>query len=67
VAGRVSIEEREAPDAEAHVGGDEAAWIEAFRPGGSTDRLEITGDSALAHALLDGMLTLAARASTAAA
>ena len=48
----VRIEEREAPEADAHVSGPERSWIDAFAPDGSLDALEIDGDRRLAESLL---------------
>jgi DNA-binding HxlR family transcriptional regulator len=51
--GTVGYEEREAPDADAHVMGPERAWVEAFGIDGSRTELEIRGDTRLAEGLLD--------------
>ena len=53
--GKVEIQERPAPEADARVAGDEASWIEALGPEGSRTRLTVTGDARLADALLDGL------------
>ena len=63
--GRVAISERSEPDAHAHVGGSEKAWIEAFGPGGSRSGLKISGKSALAESLLDALAPGEARAGSA--
>jgi DNA-binding HxlR family transcriptional regulator len=65
-SGRVAIEEHPHPDADAHVSGNEKAWLEAFGPDGSRDRLQISGKTALADALLDGLSVANARVSAAA-
>lgn len=59
--GRVAVTEGAAPDADARVHGAEPAWISALGPGGSREGLEVTGDTALAGALLDGLGPAAAR------
>ena len=41
------------PESQARVSGPERAWIEALGPAQSRTELEISGDAALAHALLD--------------
>ena len=53
--GRVELEERSAPDADARVTGSEQAWIAAFGPEASGDMLEITGNRTIADALLDAL------------
>jgi DNA-binding HxlR family transcriptional regulator len=50
--GRVSIQEREAPDAKAQVSGSQQQWVEALAPNGSVDALSISGERRLAEALL---------------
>ena len=50
--GGMSIEEREAPEADARVTGSERAWIEAFSPNGARGDLEFEGDERLAEAVL---------------
>ena len=54
-AGRVELEERSAPDADARITGSEQAWIAAFGPEASSAMLEITGDRSTADALLDAL------------
>ena len=56
----VAIEERAAPEAEARVAGSVDDWIGALGPDGSRATLTITGDRALAEALLDALTTAAA-------
>jgi hypothetical protein len=51
----VAIEEHAAPDADSRVSGSERAWVKAFAPGGDRGELEISGDRALANAMLDGL------------
>ena len=51
--GRVTYEERSAPDAAARIAGDEAAWIAALGPDQSRAGLTTTGDEKLAGTLLD--------------
>jgi hypothetical protein len=53
--GRITIEERAAPDAEAHVSGSEQAWIDALGPEGTRAGLRVDGDRDLAAALLDSL------------
>jgi len=50
--GRVSIAEREAPEADARLNGPESAWVRALGPESERDGLELAGDSRLADALL---------------
>ncbi len=54
-AGAVTVEECEAPDAEARVAGTERAWIAALGPAADRSALEIEGDAGLVAALLDGL------------
>jgi DNA-binding HxlR family transcriptional regulator len=58
--GRVAIEERAAPEADARVAGAEPAWIQALGPQSGRDGLTLTGDRELAEALLDGLGAAAA-------
>jgi DNA-binding HxlR family transcriptional regulator len=58
--GSVTIAEREAPDADAHVRGSEREWIEALGPNAARDALTIEGDKRLAGALLDELAPTAA-------
>lgn len=60
--GAVTLEERDEPDADAHVSGTERAWIDALVPEGVTSGLEIRGDARLASAVLDGLAPASARA-----
>jgi DNA-binding HxlR family transcriptional regulator len=59
--GAVSYEERNGPEADAHVLGPERAWVEAFGVDGSRTELEISGDVRLAEALLDEVAAGVAR------
>jgi DNA-binding HxlR family transcriptional regulator len=59
--GRVALAERSAPEADARVSGPERAWVEALGPDASRTELEISGDSAIAEAFLDGLAPLAVR------
>ena len=63
--GRVEIDERPEPGADARVAGTEKAWCDAFGPEGSRAELEITGRVGLAEALLDGLSAAQARVSAA--
>jgi DNA-binding HxlR family transcriptional regulator len=60
--GSFAISEHE-PDGEpdATVAGAEAAWIRALGPDGSLDALEVSGDRALAEALLSELVAAAGR------
>ena len=51
--GRMTIEERPAPEAAATVSGSEQAWIDAFSPVPSRDGLDVVGDDRLADQVLD--------------
>jgi DNA-binding HxlR family transcriptional regulator len=51
--GRLAIEERAAPEADARVSGPQSAWIEAFSPRGSRAGLSVDGHPGLAEAVLD--------------
>jgi DNA-binding HxlR family transcriptional regulator len=53
--GTLRYEEHGAQDANAQVSGTEQAWIEAFGADGSRAHLEISGDRALADAVLDAL------------
>jgi DNA-binding HxlR family transcriptional regulator len=64
--GAVTIAERQAPDAAAHVTGSEADWIEALGPGADRSGLDVTGDARLVAVVLDGVSAAADRASRAA-
>jgi hypothetical protein len=65
--GRVTIEEREAPDAEATLSGTQRAWIDAFAPDGSLQALKIEGNRELAEAVLTALRNETARQAVAAA
>jgi DNA-binding HxlR family transcriptional regulator len=64
--GRVEIEEREEPRADARVSGSHKAWIAALGPDADRSGLNIEGDGSLAEALLDGVSAAAASNSRAA-
>jgi DNA-binding HxlR family transcriptional regulator len=64
--GRVEIEEREEPRADARVSGSHKAWIAALGPDANRSGLNIEGDRSLAEALLDGVSAAAASNSRAA-
>ncbi|MGZ4313984.1 MAG: winged helix-turn-helix transcriptional regulator [Solirubrobacteraceae bacterium] len=53
--GRVSIQERPEPEANARVSGDLDAWVAAFLPDGDRSGLDISGDESLATQVLDGL------------
>lgn len=54
--GQVTVAETtEVDGVDATVSGTEKAWIAAFVPSGSRDALEVSGDPALAGAVLDGL------------
>ena len=53
--GRVEVEEREAPYADARVSGPHRAWIAALGPEADRSGLKFEGDRELAEALLDGV------------
>jgi DNA-binding HxlR family transcriptional regulator len=59
--GRVTIEERSAPEARARVSGSERSWIEALGPASARADLEIEGDRSLANLVLDGFSAVAAQ------
>jgi hypothetical protein len=61
--GVVTLEERAAEDADAHVTGTERAWIDALAPEGSGKGLEVRGDARLAAAVLEGLAPGATQAS----
>jgi DNA-binding HxlR family transcriptional regulator len=65
--GRVTIEEREAPDADATLSGTQRAWIDAFAPDGSLQALKIEGNRELAEAVLTALRNETARQAVAAA
>lgn len=51
----VTIEEREAPEAEAQIAGAEADWIRALGPQLDRDALRVAGDEQLAMTVLDAV------------
>ncbi|MFA9270723.1 MAG: winged helix-turn-helix transcriptional regulator [Baekduiaceae bacterium] len=51
----VTIEEREAPEAEAQIAGAEADWIRALGPKLDRDALRVAGDERLAMTVLDAI------------
>lgn len=51
----VTLEERQAPDADARVTGSERGWIGALGPGADRSALNIEGDETLVSALLDAL------------
>jgi DNA-binding HxlR family transcriptional regulator len=51
--GHMTIEEQPSPAAHARISGDEAAWVEAFSPGGARTGHAFEGDEGLAGAVLD--------------
>jgi hypothetical protein len=65
--GRVAIEERPEPDADARVTGDQDAWVAAFSPDGDRSGLNLSGDESLAAQLLDGLAVQERRRSSTAA
>jgi len=54
-ATRVTVEEHEAPDADARVTGSERGWIAALGPAADRSALSIEGDETLVAALLDAL------------
>jgi DNA-binding HxlR family transcriptional regulator len=65
--GRVTIEEREAPDADARVTGTQRDWIDVFAPDGSLQAVDVSGDRGLAEALLTALRNESVRHAVAAA
>jgi DNA-binding HxlR family transcriptional regulator len=53
--GSVTINEEQAPDAEARVSGSERAWVSAFGPEADRSGLEQSGNERLIDALLGGL------------
>jgi DNA-binding HxlR family transcriptional regulator len=49
----MTIEERNAPDADVRISGGERAWVDAFSPSGSRDGLTVEGDERLADAVIE--------------
>jgi DNA-binding HxlR family transcriptional regulator len=64
--GRVEVEERQEPNADARVSGPQAAWIAALGPEGDRSGLEISGDRRLVEAVLDAITPATARTTAAA-
>lgn len=60
----VTIEEREAPEAEAQIAGAEADWIRALGPKQDRDGLRVAGDERLALTVLDAVAGADIRAAT---
>jgi HxlR-like helix-turn-helix len=60
-SGHVSYEQRDAHEADARIAGPERAWVEAFGLDASRTELEISGDRALAEAVLDFLAAVAVR------
>jgi DNA-binding HxlR family transcriptional regulator len=59
----VTVEERPADAAEAHVRGTVEDWVKAFSPERDRSGLELSGDQALAESVLDGLAAVGRRAS----
>lgn len=57
----MSFAEREAPEADCRITGDEAAWVAALGPDADRRGLEIAGMSQTAGALLDALAPVSAR------
>jgi hypothetical protein len=51
----VTIEEREAPEAEGQIAGTEADWLRALGPNLDRDALRVAGDERLAFTVLDAI------------
>lgn len=62
--GRVELEERSAPEADARITGPERAWIDALGPDASRAELTIEGDEDVAGAVLDALAPPAVRGAT---
>jgi DNA-binding HxlR family transcriptional regulator len=60
-AGEVAIEEREAPESDAQIAGQETEWLRALGPELDRDGLRIEGDERLATAVLDVIAGVALR------
>jgi DNA-binding HxlR family transcriptional regulator len=60
--GEVTIEERDADNADASVSGTTDQWVRAFSPDGDFNGLKMQGNEALAAQLLDGLALTAERA-----
>jgi DNA-binding HxlR family transcriptional regulator len=67
--GQVEISERDelAPEPDARVSGPVSAWVRALGPEGSSADLRVSGEDALAGAVLDGFARAGARRAAAAA
>jgi DNA-binding HxlR family transcriptional regulator len=65
--GEVIIEERADDEASAKIIGTERNWVDALVPEGSRDGLEVTGNTRLTDAVLDGLTPVVTRAEAAAA
>ena len=63
---RVDLREEPATEAKATVSGSQSAWLSALGPDADRSGLEISGDTRLADALLDGVGAQARRAANAA-
>jgi len=63
---RVDLREEAATEAKATVSGSQSAWLSALGPDADRSGLEISGDTRLADALLDGVGAQARRAANAA-
>jgi DNA-binding HxlR family transcriptional regulator len=59
--GAVTVQESAVADAPTTITGSEAAWVAALGPDAQRKGLKITGDQAVAGALLDGLAPFAAR------
>jgi hypothetical protein len=53
--GKVKVEERSAPEADARVAGTVSAWVRAFAPEGDQSELMVSGDRTLAGQILEGL------------
>jgi DNA-binding HxlR family transcriptional regulator len=66
VDGRVEVEERPEPGADARVSGSQGAWMAALGPDGDRSGLDISGDRRLVETLLDALSAATVRDSAAA-
>ena len=64
--GALSMQERDAPEADAHVAGSERDWIEALSPDGTREHLTVSGDEELTGIVLDGLSSASVRVARAA-
>lgn len=64
--GRVRIEERSEPEADARASGSQDAWIAALGPDADRSGLKLSGDARITAALLDGLAAAVTRKSAAA-